>query len=223
MSQSPLEQIFAADRAMRAAEDRLMRKPESQLAKILSAAVDEAVALDDDDEAMMRLERLADLCAQVPGPAMADALIRILDHDEPAVRVAAGEAILDVAYDYYAEVARAAERALDRGSQVRALAELPFVFVEVGEPSAEKLLARFLASEHASVVAAAIEASTLLLEPGVIEHLAPLTEDARVVTLDDAPVHAELEPTTEATIGELAEEAIAILQQAAEVDGREEE
>ncbi len=149
---------------------------------------------------------------------MADALIRILDHDEPQVRVAAGEAILDVAYEYYAEGARATERALDSGTQTRSLAELPFVIVEVGEPSAEALLTRFLQSDAANVVAAAIEASTLLLEPGLIGALEKLKDDTRVVTLDDAPVHAELEPTTEASIGELASEAIEILLQSMEAD-----
>ena len=54
----------------------------------------------------MRLERLADLCAQVPGPEMTDALIDIMDYGKPPVRIAAGEALLDVAYEYYAEVAR---------------------------------------------------------------------------------------------------------------------
>ncbi|HJK93466.1 MAG TPA: hypothetical protein RMH26_22210, partial [Polyangiaceae bacterium LLY-WYZ-15_(1-7)] len=154
MSTEHLETIFDADRRLREAEAALLQTPRKALATLLADAVDEAVALDDRAEAEMRLERLADLCAQVPGPAMADALIRILDDHEPRVRVAAGEALLDVAYDYYAEVARAIERSLDAGSQVRALAELPFLLVEVGEPSAGPLLRRFLAHPDAHVVAA---------------------------------------------------------------------
>ncbi|MEM6959144.1 MAG: hypothetical protein AAF645_25910, partial [Myxococcota bacterium] len=110
-----LNAVFEADRALRTAERSLLAGDKSALVKELAAAVTEAKGLGDVVEASMRLERLADLCAQVPGPEMADALIAILDEDEPSVRFAAGEALLDVAYDYYAEVAHAIDRALDRG------------------------------------------------------------------------------------------------------------
>jgi HEAT repeat protein len=170
-------------------------------ADALAAAIEEARGHREPAEAAMRLERLADLCAQVAGPKMADALIRILDDDEPTVRVAAGEALLDVGYERYAEVARAIERALDRNTTGMAMTELPFVIAEIGEPSALALLRRFLSHPDADVVAAGVEALVQLGDPGAIADLEKLVDDAREVTLDDLE-------DGDTTIGELAEAAI---------------
>src|SRR5690606_7180174 len=120
-----LDAIFDAERALRAAERALLADKGPALAAQLARRVEEALALEDAGEAALRLFRLADLCAQVPGPQMADALIRILNADDLAVRNEAGEALLDVAYDRYAEVARAIERALDAGLRGPAMMELP--------------------------------------------------------------------------------------------------
>ncbi len=147
MTADQLNAVLAAERALRAAESDLLGSDPDVVVTALVGAVEEAVSLDDRFEAAMRLERLADLCAQVVRPETLDAMFTILDDREPAVRVAAGEALLDVAYDYYAEVARAIDRALDDGGKVRALAELAFLIAEVGESSASKQLRRFL--EHA--------------------------------------------------------------------------
>lgn len=190
--------IFDAERSLRVAEAELLADP--AVRDVLRGAVDEALALDDEDEATLRLERLADLCAQVPGPEMADAMIAILNSELPAVRVAVGEALLDVAYDYYAEVARAIDRALDDGTKVRALEELPFMLAEVGEPGAAKQLRRFLDHADARVVAAAIEAGTELGLVELKDTLFELSDDERDVTLED------LDETM--TLGELARQAL---------------
>ncbi|MGB5313310.1 MAG: hypothetical protein WBN38_14675, partial [Polyangiales bacterium] len=95
-----LQRIFDADRTLREAEDELLRnKRADELVALLEAETKKALTLGDRQEGTMRLERLADLCAQVPGPAMADALIAILNDGEPRVRVAAGEALRDVGYE----------------------------------------------------------------------------------------------------------------------------
>ena len=185
-----LEQIFDADRALRAAELELLDQEPEQLSSLLSVAVTTAQKLADAEEGALRLERLADLCSQVPGPQMADALISILDDDEPSVRHAAGEALLDVAYDYYAEVARAIDRVLDVGSTGPGMCELPFLLAEVGEPGATKQLKRFLKSES----------------PEVVDALRALANDEREVTIVD------FEDETKATVGQLATEAVAALE-----------
>lgn len=195
---SALEAIFDAERSLRVAEGDLLADP--NVVDVLRAAVDHALTLDDEDEAALRLERLADLCAQVPGPEMADAMITILNSELPSVRVAVGEALLDVAYDYYAEVARAIDRALDEGTKVRALEELPFMLAEVGEPGAAKQLRRFLAHPDARVVAAGIEAGTELGLVELKDTLFELSDDERDVTLED------LDETM--TLGELARQAL---------------
>lgn len=197
-----LTTIFDADRRAREAEARLFDAGEpNALADLLAKATAEALALDDEEEAELRLTRLADLCAQVPGPKMADTLIAILDHPSPRVRVEAGEALRDVAYERFKEVARAIERALDRKHAGQAMQELPFVLTEVHDPDPIPLIARFLEHPDANVVAAAIEALVDYGDPAAAEHLEPLVDDEReaiLEELDDAP----------AKIGELAESAL---------------
>jgi HEAT repeat protein len=200
-----LETIFRADRDLREAETNLLSGDDKSIISALARAVDAAAKLDDRSEASMRLERLADLCAQVEGPEMADALLTILNDDDPAVRVAAGEALLDVGYDRYAEVARAVERWMTKGTEGPALGEIPWVLAEIGEPSALGLIKKFLKHPDVEVVASAIEALATLADPEAIEALGELVDDSREVTLFDG----ELEST--ATIGELAEDAIETL------------
>ena len=153
----------------------------------------------------MRLERLADLCAQLPGPRMTDALIAILNDGEPRVRVAAGEALRDLGYERYAEVARGIERALDRHADGLAMSELPWVLAEIAEPSALPLIRRFLDHPNADVVAAAIEALAQLADPGALSDLERFVGDSRVVTIED------FEDETKTTLGELAEDALEML------------
>ena len=202
-----LQAIFDADRALRDAEaDLLKRGRDTALATLLSDAVTEASKLDDRAEGAMRLIRLADLCAQVPGPEMADALIDILNDEDPEVRVAAAEALEHVGYERYAEVARAIDRAFDRKVRGPAMSELPWLLAEIGEPSALGLIKRFLEDPAPEVIASAIEALVVLGEPDAISVLEPFEDDDREVSLED------LDETTRATLGELAAEAIAALE-----------
>ena len=203
MSRADLLAIFDADRHLREAEAKLLADDPTET---LVAAVAEAKALDDAEEAQMRLVRLADLCAQVPGSKMIEALIDILDDDEPQVRVQAGEALLDVAYDYYGDVARAIEGRLEAGHRGPCMAELPFLLVEVGEGGTTRLLKRFLRHPDAEVVAAAIEAAVDSAEAGVVPVLEELVDDPRDVTM------ADFETETEATVGELAAEALEVFE-----------
>lgn len=200
-----LRTIFEADRRAREAESALLAEGEPDaLAALLDAATSEALALEDEEEAELRLVRLADLCAQVPGPKMADALVAILDHPSPRARLEAGEALRDVAYERFKEVARAVERALARGHGGLAMQELPFVLAEVRDPDPVPLIARFLKHPDGNVVGAAIEALVDYGDPSAAPHIAPLVGDGRealLEELDEAPV----------SVGELAEEALAEL------------
>ena len=66
-----LQRIFDADRALREAESvLLLKKGSPELIALLERETDTALRMDDRQEGTMRLERLADLCAQVPGPRM---------------------------------------------------------------------------------------------------------------------------------------------------------
>ena len=201
-----LQGIFDADRALRKAESKLLRnKGSKELVSLLQAETQNALAMNDRREATMRLERLADLCAQVPGPQMTDALIAILNDAEPRVRVAAGEALRDLGYERYAEVARGIERALEQNADGPAMSELPWVLAEIGEPSALPLIRRFLENENADVVAAGIESLAQLRDPDSIPDLERFLEDSRVVIIDD------FEEETKTTLAELAADALEIV------------
>ncbi|HEY2734968.1 MAG TPA: hypothetical protein VGI70_13325, partial [Polyangiales bacterium] len=119
--ESTLEAIFDAERSLRLAEAELLQNNQKQLSALLSRAVTAAKEEEDPQEAELRLIRLVDLCAQVPGEPMTDALISILDEEQPSVRVQAAEALVDVGYDRYAEVARSIERFLESGEGGAAL------------------------------------------------------------------------------------------------------
>jgi HEAT repeat protein len=200
-----LRAIFDAERALRQAESQLLQADHKSLEDLLSQAVAAAKAERDPYEAELRLTRLADLCAQVPGEAMADALLSILDEEQPSVRVQAAEALVDVAYDRYAEVARAIERALARNDDGPAMQELPWVLAEVAEPSAVPLVTRFLNHTNEEIVASAIEALTRLGDPQAVQALKKLANDPRVVTVEEG------DEEFTSTVGELASEAIEVL------------
>lgn len=201
-----LSAIFSADRSLREHEELLLRAAPASLTRVLTAAVDEAKSLSDTSEATLRLQRLSDLCAQVPGPEMTDALIAILDSDIPSVRVHAAEALVDVGFERYAEMARGVERALERKGLGPALRELPWVLCEIAEPSAAKLIARFLHVTDIETVASAVEALAELGDPQAVKDLLPLRNDSRPVELEDD------DETLDATLGDLVAETIASLE-----------
>jgi HEAT repeat protein len=208
-SEQLLDSIFRAERDLRHAEGRLLdTRDKNALANLLARATQEALDLRDEDEAALRLGRLADLCAQVPGPQMVDTLIAILDSDDESVRVQAGEALLDVGYDRYAEVARGIERALDRKHTGIAMTELPWILAEIGEPSALGLIRRFLASDDGEICASALEALVSLGDPSGADALDALVDDPREVTVDGDDDEGKGLRTT---IRQLAREAIAEL------------
>lgn len=200
-----LEAIFDADRALRAHERSLLSADHAVLRKLLAKAVADARGLPDRHEAVLRLERLADLCGQVHGPEMTDALVAILDDETPSVRVEAAESLADVGFERYAELARGVERALGRGDAVRALQELPWVLVEIAEPSARQLIARFLKHPQVEVVASAVEALAELGDPDAVQDLRPLRDDPRPVELDEGDDEGM------ATLGDLVCETLAEL------------
>jgi HEAT repeat protein len=198
--------IFDAERNLRQHEKTLLAAEPAAVRELLSTAVAEAKALGEPKEAALRLERLSDLCAQVEGPEMTDALVAILDDELPSVRVHAAEALVDVGFERYAELARGIERALTRAGQALALQELPWVLCEIGEPSARPLIARFLLHADAEVVASAIEALAELGDPDAVKDILPLCDDARPIELDDDSGGIA------ATLGELARETIEALE-----------
>jgi HEAT repeat protein len=209
-----IPELFDAERNVRRVHAELAKADATGLLDVLAARVAEALVLDDEDEAALRLVRLASVLGELEGPRAVDLLIDILGSEEPEARNCAGEALSDLAFDRFKEVALGIERALDRlpvGSP--ALLELPYLLAEIGEPGVRKLLGRFLSHPDPEAVAAAIEALVDMGDAGAASLLGPLTDDSRRVSLEDE----EGEEGT-VTLGELAREAVKLL---AEIDGPE--
>lgn len=212
-----LEALFDAERAVRAAHAEIGDEDPKVLVPALATATQAALALEDEEERALRLVRIASLLAELDGDRVVDLLIDVLGCDDPEPRHAAGEALEDLAYDRFKEVALGIERAVERlpGDHL-ALLELPYLLSDVPEPGVMKLLDRFLAHANAEVVAAAIEALVEYGDPAGAASLARLEKDARVVRLEDDESGEE----GKATIGELAAEAKGLLANGGAARGR---
>ncbi|HEX8796383.1 MAG TPA: HEAT repeat domain-containing protein [Polyangiaceae bacterium] len=204
-----LKELFDGERAVRQSHDALVDADAGETMPHIEKATREALGLDelDEDEASLRLVRLAAVLGEMQGPRVVDLLIDILGCDEPEARHAAGEALSGLAFDRFKEVALGVERALERLSAGNpALAELPYVLAEVPEPGVLKLFTRFLAHPDPDAVASAIEALVESGDPSVLPMLDPLAADSRKVQLED-----EGGTEGEASIAELVAEARTIL------------
>lgn len=109
-----LKELFDGERAVRRAQDTLVDADASETMPLLEKATREALGLDelDEDEASLRLVRLAAVLGEMQGPKVVDLLVDILGCDEPEARHAAGEALSGLAFDRFKEVALGVERAL---------------------------------------------------------------------------------------------------------------
>jgi HEAT repeat protein len=207
--ETTLSELFDAERNVRRLHDELSTLPTNQLLDTLSGALSAALREPSEEEASLRLTRIAALLGEHEGPRVVDALIDVLSSDHPEARRAAGEELEGLAYERFKEVAGGVERALKRlpaGSP--ALPELPYILAEIPEPGVLRLLGQFLAHADPDAVAAGIEAIAELGDPEAIKLLEPLRHDERTVELADDGGDA----TSEASIGELAGEAIELLQ-----------
>ena len=198
-----LHKLFDAERNVRTLHTELAAADPKALLDALVPAARETLASRDASESNLRLVRIAELLADIPGDAAVDLLVDILGSEEAEARLSAGEALEERGYSRYKELALGIERALDRlpkGSV--ALQELPYLLAEIPEPSVTKLLGRFLQQDAAEAVSAAIEALVEVGDPGAVKLLAPFENDARTV---------DVAGDTKITLGELAREAIDLL------------
>lgn len=214
-----LDKLFDTERETRRLHDELASKrgERDQVVAALRAIIDElggdaeGVA---DDEAVVKLVCAARLLGEFEGADVADALVDVLASAHPEARSEAGEQLQGLAYDRFKEVALAVERALDRFEGGHALVELPYLLADIPEGGVVRLLTKFLSHADGDAVAAAIEALVEVGDPSATAKLEALTEDQRISRIGD-----EDDPEGGGvTVGELAEEAIEILQQMSEAD-----
>jgi hypothetical protein len=202
-----LADLFEAERKVRKLHDQLSDASAADHFATLERALKAAQTEADEEEASMRLERIALLLGEQEGPKAVDMLIDVLACDFPDARLVAAEQLEGLAFDRFKEVAQGIERALKRlavGSP--ALPELPYVLAEVPEPGVSKLLEKFLAHEDADAVAAAIEVAVELGDAGLADAINELAGDMRTVEVAD-----DQDEPTEVTIADLVDDALEIL------------
>jgi hypothetical protein len=216
-----LHALFDAERTTRRVHAELVKAHGKEPDRLVAALRAEAKAAEseaDPAEGALRLVRVATLLGDLHGADAVDLLIDILDAEDPEPRHAAGEALEGLAYDRFKEVALGIERALTRLPKgASALTELPYLLAEIPEPGAAKLLGRFLQHADPEAVAAAIEALVEIADPSAASMLAALTNDKRVVQLED-----EEGEEGKVTLGELATEARQLLSEMQHAEKRPE-
>lgn len=215
--QAKIEKLQRAEEEVRRLQDELIEDSEGARGAAVEAlreAVIEGLGHGEGPEAAAALVPLAEVLGELEGPEVCDMLVDLLGSDEPEVRFTAGRALQDLAFERFKEVAEATERAVKRlKGDNQALRELPYVVAEVGEPGVPKILRGYLAHVDAEVVASAIEALAALGDHAAVVELKKLVRDPRTVQLDDEEADAQ------ASIGALAEEAIAMIDEGAGMGG----
>lgn len=204
-----LSALFDAERTARKLHDELADAKSDVVIDVLTSAIDAANKEPREEEAALRLVRIANVLGTLEGPRVVDALIDVLGTEWPEPRQAAGDELESLAYDRFKEVAQGVERALKRlpvGSP--ALQELPYILSEVPEPGVSKLLTMFLEHEDPEAVAAALTAAVEMGDGSLAKHVKKLLGDERVAELAE---EGDEEVQT-VTIGELAEEALEVLE-----------
>jgi HEAT repeat protein len=205
--ETALQALFQAHRALAESQQAVLDIPQDDLVRGLRAELERASQVGDEDESSRRYVAIAEVLAELEGPAVVEMLIDVLDLDDADARQVAGESLVGLASDRFKEVAQVVEKQLaTRAAESSALRELPYVFAMIPEGSSVKLLEKFLAHPEAEVVASAIEALVEIGDPMAARALEGLKRDKREVSVED-----DGEEPQDVTIGELAQEALTLL------------
>jgi HEAT repeat protein len=207
-----IERLQRAEEEVRRLQDELLDDVEAARPAAMHAfreAVLDGLGHGEGPEAAAALVPIAEVLGELDGPDVCDLLVDLIGSDEAEVRLAAGAALQELAFDRFREVAEAVERAVQRLDKSNpALRELPFIISEVGEPGGPRILKGYLAHAEAEVVAAAIEALAMLGDPAGLGELRKLVRDPRTVQIEE-----EGSPEAQSSIGALAQEAIAMIEE----------
>lgn len=206
-----IERLQRAEEEVRRLQDELIDDAAAARKPALDAfreAILEGLGHGEGPEAAAALVPLAEVLGELDGPEVCDLLVDLIGSEEAEVRLSAGGALQDLAFDRFREVAEAIERAVVRlAGDSPALRELPFVIAEVGEPGGPRVLKGYLGHKDAEVVAAAIEALAMLGDPAALPELRKLVRDPRTVQIEE-----EGFPEGQSSIGSLAQEAVAMIE-----------
>jgi len=204
-----IREIVALDQKIAELRDRFDDLPVEERAAALEAAMKSALdEVGEDDPVPLALVRCADLLYGLADRA-AQILAGGLEHPSTEVRHLCGECLLDLADEGVETVAPAIERALASGGQMAR--EMPFILALTEEEAAVPYIERFLELEDPEAVAGAIESLADLESVESAAAIRKLVGDGRTVTLDE-----DADGDEEWTVGQLAEEALEVLESAEE-------
>src|SRR4051812_37264670 len=94
-----LQELFDAERTARRVHDEIVSGGRGAALPALKEAVSAALAEKREDEAALRLTRLAAILGEMSGPEVVDLLVDVLGSTVGEARYAAGEALTELAFD----------------------------------------------------------------------------------------------------------------------------
>jgi HEAT repeat protein len=204
-----LATLIEADRKLLVAREAFFKQGDAKgRMKALTAEVRKALSEGNTPDACVRLMLLTDVLAEASGGEAIKLLLEILGHEEPGVRVAAGESLVEALSHRWSEGAKVVDGALANMAP-EALRELPFVLIETGELGVVALLSKLLAHKDGDTAAAAIEAFVEIGDRSQLEAIRKLVGDKRPLTVEDQD--DEGEEATGGTVGDVAAEAVEVL------------
>jgi HEAT repeat protein len=204
-----LSALIDADRKLHRARAAFFEQGDTKgRVKAIAAEVRKAQSEGDSVDAGVRLMLMADLLIEVPGAESVKLLLEILGHEDPGVRVTAGEALVESLRDRWSETSKVIEGSFATLS-VDALREIPFILIEAGETGVIALLAKLLAHKDGDTVAAAIEALVEVGDKSQLDAIRKLVGDKRPLTVEDQDDDGE--EGSGGTVGEVAADALEIL------------
>lgn len=190
--------------------ESLEEQPAEELLNVLAEKHGDLLKNTNEDAPIpMALVRVVDLLCVVAKGA-AKIVVQGLGHANLDIRQLSGEALITVAEDDFDEIIPAVDFAVeDKGGIVAS--EMPYVLSSIEDPSVAEQIAgqiiRFLDHDNIEVVVAAIESLADVGDPSAVPSLERLLEDDRTVPADE-----ELN-TEEMTVGQVAKEAIEIIEE----------
>jgi hypothetical protein len=209
--------IFDAEHSVRRLHEELRHVDRAVLLRTMAAAVAASLREQNERDAVVQQTCLAQILGQLTGDAAVDLLIDLFGSEHPEPQQIAGEALEQLSFDRFKEVALGIERALVRLPQSSpARSGFPYLLEEVPEPGVAVLLGKMLHQVDADAVCAAVEMISDRKETSLIPELEALKSDPRLVDIDD-----DEGETDQVQLGLLVTEALAELNALKALQGAE--
>jgi len=203
-----LKIIVEKDREAEILQEELLSRPRAEVMSVTNELFESEIkAAGPNDALSPELLRTLNLLSFLGGADAMESLMKGLNHANPEIRLAAGEALLDLAVEDFEVLRPAVEKVLKaEESWALALEEIPYLLSEIDEPGVLDLLHTFLKIKDPMPVVAAIE---------VLTEIGNVTSKAEIRRLAKDPREVWIEGNEEAeekvALGQIACEALEIM------------